>query len=171
MNIPVLDFTANWSPILPEAVTRWTSALAGTGISLTYERRGYSPSQCNARGDGAIHVCDTWTPVLDHFADSWQPEWRWEGSYVRLYYSPKWGADVNLALVVHELGHCLGIGHPTAGRTDTVMTPLPHLSTPTAWDVQRVAAFFAPQLPPSAPPVTPPKKKKKKKHKKKGGRH
>jgi hypothetical protein len=68
-----------------------------------------------------------------------------------------------LAVVAHELGHCLMLPHPETlglvGFTDTVMTPYSVLSQPTAWDATTCM--------PGYPLVNPPPKKKKKKRRRK----
>lgn len=162
--VPVRNYAGNWDVAVMEGVARWSVALSSRGITMTCEHYAPHVDQCE-KGYDEIYVCDSLPRVYDHLADAWQwDSGPWDGGYVHLYGTPPVNGDFAVAIVCHEIGHCGGLNHSSG---DTVMTPFPHLSRPSASDAANfLRGYPLPESQPSPPPA--PEQKKRKKHKRKG---
>lgn len=162
MNIWVADFTTVWFGRVKAAAARWNVALASRGITLYYEGSllGSCPPAGTRSSDTVIAVYDGCPQIGGHFGDGeYFTNGTWSGGLVRLERAPPEG-EAGIAVVAHELGHALMLGHQPAGA-DSVMTEFPVLAWPSASD----GAAALPGYPlPDPSPVSPPQKQKQKHH-------
>jgi hypothetical protein len=134
MQIPVIDTTAHWGAVLPEACRRWNAALASRGITLVYQDVGALP--CGAAPLGAIAVCDSDPRPADQRLGQGQHAmgangWSW--GRVWFYIVPGRRRLVATAVALHELGHAMGLAHQP-GDSTSVMNPRVRNQHPTAQD-------------------------------------
>lgn len=164
MQITVSDWTQDSDTEVRQAAQRWHDALIGRGIDVVYVDHG--PMVCpvfERRDDFAIAVYDRCDPTAGQWAQSqyFSLNGSWSGGLVRIM-SALPATESGVAIVVHELGHCVMLSHTPQG-SDSCMTPIPILAYPSASD----AANALPGYPPPPPPPPPKKRKRKHKH----GRH
>ena len=138
--IVVYDYTGRWGTKVETGVQRWDAGLAARGIRLSYSRQAATACESLIAPTYGISVCDTTIAYADGRAADGEHQGIWATGngiqvrgLVRFYRAAPTSSYADM-LVCHEIGHTLQLVHVATG-SDSCMTSIPKLITPSAWDI------------------------------------